>query len=270
METIREAATVMLLRDARELQVFMLRRNPRMLFAPGASVFPGGAVDAADRDPELLARCRGRDDESASRHLGLSGSPSQARAPATADGEAAAVAHERGGLGYWVAAIREAFEEAGVLLAMPGSVALDGLADARAALARGEQTFLDLVVADDLLLDCGSLHPFAHWITPPRAPRRYDTWFFAAAAPDGHTYRHDDHETVASGWVTPREALRLGAAGAIELILPTQRSLELLDRFRTSAAFLGAVAAAEMASAGPLLRRPAGDMLDLEPERVAG
>jgi 8-oxo-dGTP pyrophosphatase MutT (NUDIX family) len=258
----------MLLRDAPELQVFMLRRNPQILFAPGASVFPGGAVDDADRDPELLARCRGRDDRSASRLLG----------------------QDRGGLGYWVAAIREAFEEAGVMLAActPGSpsqararatavggaaavaesVGLDGLADARTALARGEQTFLDLVAAGDLMLDCGALHPFAHWITPPLAPRRYDTWFFAAAAPEGQTYRHDDHETVASGWVTPAEALRLGAAGDIELILPTQRSLELLRGFRSSAAFLDSVTAAA-ANVGPLLRTPTG-MLDLEPERVAG
>jgi 8-oxo-dGTP pyrophosphatase MutT (NUDIX family) len=242
METIREAATVMLLRDAPELQVFMLRRNPRILFAPGASVFPGGAVDADDRDPELFARCRGCDDAGASRLLG----------------------HDRGALGYWVAAIREAFEEAGVLLADPGSVGLEGLPDARAALARGERTFLDLVVADDLVLDCGALHPFAHWITPPRAPRRYDTWFFAAAAPEGHTYRHDDHETVASGWVTPERALRLGAAGDIELIRPTQRSLELLADFRSSAGFLDAVAAAAATSAGPLLQGPVG-ILDLEP-----
>jgi 8-oxo-dGTP pyrophosphatase MutT (NUDIX family) len=236
----------MLLRDAPELQVFMLRRNPQILFAPGASVFPGGAVDDADRDPELLARCRGRDDRSASRLLG----------------------QDRGGLGYWVAAIREAFEEAGVMLADPESVGLDGLTDARTALARGEQTFLDLVAAGDLVLDCGALHPFAHWITPPLAPRRYDTWFFAAAAPEGQTYRHDDHETVASGWVTPAEALRLGAAGDIELILPTQRSLELLRGFRSSAAFLDSVTAAA-ANVGPLLRTPTG-MLDLEPERVAG
>ena len=118
------------------------------------------------------------------------------------------------------------------------------------------------------MLDCGALHPFAHWITPPLAPRRYDTWFFAAAAPEGQTYRHDDHETVASGWVTPAEALRLGAAGDIELILPTQRSLELLRGFRSSAAFLESVTAAA-ANVGPLLRTPTG-MLDLEPERVAG
>jgi len=247
MDTIREAATVMLLRDAPELQVFMLRRNPQILFAPGASVFPGGAVDEADRDPELLARCRGRDDGAASRLLGQG----------------------RGGLGFWVAAIREAFEEAGVMLGVPGSFGLDGLAGARTALAAGEHSFLDLVVAGDLVLDCGALRPFAHWITPPRAPRRYDTWFFAAAAPEGHTYRHDDHETVASGWVTPAEALRLGAAGDIELIRPTQRSLELLGGFCSSAAFLDAVAAAEAATVGPLLGSPTG-MLALEPERVAG
>lgn len=239
MVTIREAATVMLLRDDPELQVFMLRRNPRTVFAPGASVFPGGAVDDADRDPGLLARCRGRDDEAASLLLG----------------------HDRGGLGFWVAAIREAFEEAGVLLAC--SAAIDRLPEAREALARGEQTFLDFVVAEDLLLDVGALSPFAHWITPPGAPRRYDTWFFAAAAPDGHAYRHDDDEAVASEWVSPAEALRQGELGEIDLFFPTQRSLGLLTKFRTTAEFLAAVQAAEAASDGPLLSDQNGAQLRL-------
>lgn len=245
MVTIREAATVMLLRDAPELQVFMLRRNARTVFAPGASVFPGGAVDAADRDPELLARCRGLDDGTASRLLGLT----------------------KGGLGFWVAAIREAFEEAGVLLAHPA--AIDGLDESRQALARGDLTFLDFVVAQDLLLDVGTLHLFAHWITPPGAPRRYDTWFFAAAAPDGHTYRHDDNEIVASEWMAPADVLRMGELGEIDLFFPTQRSLGLLAEFQTGAAFLRAVGAAEKAADGALLSDRNGAQLRLDAEAVA-
>jgi len=93
--TPREAATVMLVRDAPRLEVFMLRRNLAVEFMGGAYVFPGGAVDADDRASELLGRCHGRDDSSASTQLGL----------------------HAGGMGFWVAAIREAFEEAGVLLA---------------------------------------------------------------------------------------------------------------------------------------------------------
>ena len=95
MVTPREAATVMLVRDAPQLEVFMLRRNLAVEFMGGAYVFPGGAVDADDRAPELLDRCHGRDDSSASTQLGL----------------------HAGGMAFWVAAIREAFEEAGVLLA---------------------------------------------------------------------------------------------------------------------------------------------------------
>lgn len=245
MVTIREAATVMMLRDAPELQVFMLRRNPRIVFAPGASVFPGGAVDPTDRDPELLARCRGLDDDAASRLLGL----------------------PHGGLGFWVAAIREAFEEAGVLLAH--SIAPEGLDEARLALARGDLTFRDFVVGQDLLLDVRALHLFAHWITPPGAPRRYDTWFFAAAAPDGHPYRHDDDEMVASEWMSPADVLRQGERGEIDLFSPTQRSLGLLAKFGTAAAFLRAVHAAEAAADGPLLSDRNGAQLRLDTEAVA-
>jgi 8-oxo-dGTP pyrophosphatase MutT (NUDIX family) len=245
MVTIREAATVMLLRDAPQLQVFMLRRNPRIVFAPGASVFPGGAVDPADRDPELLARCRGLDDGSASRLLGLT----------------------EGGLGFWVAAIREAFEEAGVLLAH--SAAVDELDESRQALARGDLTFLEFVVAQDLLLDVGALHLFAHWITPAGAPRRYDTWFFAAAAPDGHTYRHDDDEIVASEWMSPADVLQQGELGEIDLFFPTQRSLVLVAGFRTAAAFLRAVSDAENSADGALLSDRNGAQLRLDAEAVA-
>jgi 8-oxo-dGTP pyrophosphatase MutT (NUDIX family) len=244
MVTIREAATVMLLRDAPELEVFMLRRHPG-IFVGGASVFPGGAVDPDDRAPELLARCRDRDDRSASALLGL---PS-------------------GGLGFWVAAIREAFEEAGVLLARSAAgdalelsgASVDRLEAARVALASGQRTFLDVVLAEDLVLDVGALHLFSHWITPAGAPRRYDTWFFVAAAPEGHTYRHDDVEAVASEWIRPGEALRRAEHGELELILPTQLSLAQLTRFRTTAAFLTAVQAATDAAAGEPRLLPIGN-----------
>src|SRR5947209_14247132 len=163
----------MLVRDAPQLEVFMVRRNVAVEFMGGAYVFPGGAVDTGDRAPELLGRCHGRDDSSASTQLGM----------------------HAGGLGFWVAAIRETFEEAGVLLARsaatdtPVDVGAPGLAErlaaARRAVATGERTLLDVVLEHDLVLDCGALAVIARFITPKGAARRYDTWFFVAAAPHG-------------------------------------------------------------------------------------
>jgi 8-oxo-dGTP pyrophosphatase MutT (NUDIX family) len=229
--TTRQAATVMLVRDADgpELEVFMLRRNLEAPFMGGAYVFPGGAVDVDDRAPDMLARCRGRDDSTASAALGL---------PA-------------GGLGFWVAAIREAFEEAGVLLARSAVTGLPvDLGDAsraarleatRRAVGRGERSFLEVVEEEDLVLDVGALHLFSHWITPAGAPRRYDTWFYVAAAPDGHAYLHDDGETVASVWIHPQDALERAEGGELDLILPTMRNLEQLARFSSARDLLEAV-----------------------------
>lgn len=233
MVTPREAATVMLVRDAPQLEVFMLRRNLAVEFMGGAYVFPGGAVDAGDRAPELLGRCHGRDDSSASAQLGM----------------------HAGGIGFWVAAVRETFEEAGVLLARSAAtgrpVELDDpsvaarLEAARRAVGAGTRPFVDVVQDEDLLLDAGALHLFSHWITPAESPRRYDTWFFVAAAPEGHAYLHDDSETVASVWIRPQAALARAERGELEIIFPTMRNLEQLGRFPTAAELLEAVTASE-------------------------
>ncbi len=223
----------MLVRDAPELEVFMLRRNVAVEFMGGAYVFPGGAVDADDRAPELLARCHGRDDAQASTQIGL----------------------HAGGLGFWVAAIREAFEEAGVLLARSAATGQPVDVDepftaarfetARRAVGGGERPFLDVVHEEGLVLDAGALHLFSHWITPAGSPRRYDTWFFVAAAPEGHAYLHDDGETVASVWIRPADALAGAMRGELEIHLPTQRNLAQLARFPTACELLEAVEAAE-------------------------
>jgi 8-oxo-dGTP pyrophosphatase MutT (NUDIX family) len=223
----------MLVRDAPQLEVFMLRRNLAVEFMGGAYVFPGGAVDAGDRAPELLGRCHGRDDSSASTQLGL----------------------HAGGMGFWVAAVRETFEEAGVLLARSAAtgrpVELDDpsvgarLEAARRAVGAGKRPFVDVVQDEDLLLDAGALHLFSHWITPAESPRRYDTWFFVAAAPEGHAYLHDDSETVASVWIRPADALTRAGCGELEIHFPTRRNLEQLARFPTARELLDALGEAD-------------------------
>src|SRR5437763_15548453 len=120
-----------------------------------------------------------------------------------------------GGRAFWVAAIRETFEEAGAPPARPAvtsrPVDLDDasvaarLEAARRAVGAGERPFVEVVEDEDLLLDVGALHLFSHWITPAGSPRRYDTWFFVAAAPEGHAYLHDDSATVASVWAPPKD-----------------------------------------------------------------
>ena len=168
-----------------------------------------------DRAPAVLARCPDRDDADASAHLGL------------ADG----------GLGFWVAGVRETFEEAGVLLAR--SAATGALVDPAQPRARrrcatqlnaGTLTFGELLESEDLAARRRrAWQVFSHWITPEGNHRRYDTWFFVAAAPDGHAYLHDEGETVASIWIRPADALAASDRGELELIFPTRKSLEALE-----------------------------------------
>jgi 8-oxo-dGTP pyrophosphatase MutT (NUDIX family) len=245
----------MLVRDAPELEVFMLRRNLDSVWIAGASVFPGGAVDADDRHPRWEARCAGWDDDRATRALG----------------------RPDGGLGFFVAAVRETFEEAGVLLARdPDGTAADSrhrhLAAARAALNAGEHDFDRVVLDHDLVLATDELLPVSHWITPPGAPRRYDTWFFVAAAPEGE-YLHDDTELIASAWVRPADALAAAARGDIDLIFPTRKNIELLARFTTADALLDAVRAAAAPDAHGglvLVSDDGGQRIALPDDEVAG
>ena len=204
----------------------MLRRNLRSAFVAGAYVFPGGAVDADDRDAPMLELVDGLDAATADARLGGG----------------------TGALGFWVAAIRESFEEAGVLLAresatgatVPPRLVAD-LAPTRPKVASGAQSFAELVRSNELVLDAGALRVFAHWITPEPAPRRYDTWIFVAPAPPGHAYEHDFDETVASEWVRPSVALERARRGEFELIYPTFKSLQALARFSSVADLLDAV-----------------------------
>lgn len=216
---IRDAATLVLLRDgAAGLETFMLERGSAAAFVPGAHVFPGGALDDTDLDPAIYARCDGLEDIAASRRLDL----------------------PRDGLAYWVAAIRESFEEAGVLLATDESGAEPDwrdpalrarLAEARRALHSDEAGLAEILSAERLHLPVTRLRYYGHWVTPPGPPRRYSTRFFAVRAPAGQNLTHDGIETVAGGWTTPGQALRRYRRGELSMILPTEMQLQLLRRF---------------------------------------
>ena len=223
--TLRDAATVMLIRDARDeegrpaVEVCMLRRNLASEFVAGAYVFPGGSVDPADRGDAADELCRGRSDAEASELLGV----------------------DSGGLAFWVAALRECFEEAGVLLAKPldaaeGTSMLDTSdPDERARfeayrleINEGRTGLLDVCRAEGLVLPVDTVHYVSHWITPELAPRRFDTRVFVTAAPSGQVAHHDNGETIATIWVRPADALARFEAGEIELLPPTIENLENL------------------------------------------
>jgi 8-oxo-dGTP pyrophosphatase MutT (NUDIX family) len=220
----RDGATVMLVRDGshadRPLEVFMLRRHPRTAFG-SVHVFPGGVVDATDRAPDLDTVCPDLTDGAASARLGM----------------------EAGGRAYWIAAIRESFEEAGVLLArgVDGEpVRFDGHADVQArfddhrrAVHSGERSLLEVLQAERLVLTVDCVHYFAHWITPEGEPKRFDTRFFLARAPEGQAYAHDDAELIGSEWVRPGDALERHRTGDFPLIGPTSVCLRDIGRFST-------------------------------------
>lgn len=210
----RDAATVILVSDRPDLHVLTLERTGRAVFGPGATVFPGGAVDPDDGGGRLAGRVVGLDDALASVEQGIA----------------------RGGLGFRVAALRECFEEAGILLARDAATGRPAAHDeqldlARAELNSGTISFADLLVTRDLVVDARVLRVFSHWLTPLGAPRRYNTWFFVAPAPDGEDGTHDDNELVASAWVRPVDALAQYATGQIDLIFPTEMSLRALAHY---------------------------------------
>lgn len=228
------AATVTLVRDApRGLEVLMLQRSHSLAFMPGVYVFPGGGVDAADAGADLQALCAGIDDAAASRALGI----------------------ERGGLAYWIAALREAFEEAGILLAYDEAGGIVAFEDAerfhahRRALHGRQGDFGAILREEGLRLATDRLTYFGHWITPVTVPRRYDTRFFLAAAPERQEAMHDEHETIAHAWMRPQEALDLCARELLNLRFPTIKTLERFAACRTVAELIATVTSAPVVQA---------------------
>lgn len=211
----RPASTVLLLRESAGIEVFMMVRHYQIEFASGALVFPGGSVDKGDReiaaDPAL--------------HGGA------------ADSE---------DMTYRIAAIRETFEESGILLARPrGSEAMIGAGEAarigeahRLALCEGKISFARIVADNGLVLAADQLAYYARWITPTALPKRFDTRFFLAKAPPDQLGMHDGREATDSIWIAPQEAVAGGASGRFKLPFPTTRNLIKLGRHRQADAAL--------------------------------
>ena len=215
----RDAATVALLRDgAAGLEVHLLRRVRGMAFAAGMYVFPGGSVDPADADADI----------------GWAGPPPAAWAAAFGTDEPTARA-------LVCAAVRETFEESGVLLAGPsaatvvGDVAGPAWEAARRALEAGERSMTEVLRSHGLVLRADLLAPVAHWVTPEQEPKRFDTRFFAAALPAGQAVRDVGGEADDRVWTTPAAAL-----ATLTLMPPTRAVLTDLAAHRDVAAALGA------------------------------
>jgi len=227
----RPAATIVLLRDgAHGLEVFMVVRHHAIDFASGALVFPGGRVDEND--------------------FALAGNAALCPNP---DGLSAE------DMAFRLAAIRETFEECGVLFARPShTIALiDGETlrsierTHRAPLAEGRIGFDSVLTAHDLLPATDLLTYFAHWITPRHQPKRYDTHFFLAEAPPEHLAVHDGAESVDSLWITPRQVLTDTAAGRFKLVFATQMNLMKIAGHATVAEAIAAARAATVVTVLP-------------------
>jgi 8-oxo-dGTP pyrophosphatase MutT (NUDIX family) len=242
----RDAATIMLVRDGVDgpdgdgaMQVLMLRRNAQSVWVAGAHLFPGGAVDADDGSETTARVCAGRDDAEASRILGI----------------------ERGGRSFFVAAVRECFEEAGILLALSAGERLSfgdpevarRFVAHRRRLNADQTSLAAICTLEGLELDLDGVCYFSHWITPEGSPRRYDTRFFVGVVPDAQEALHDDTEVVASTWIAPGEALARHHAGELDLMFPTMKNLEAIGRFRTANDLMHAAAAAEVPAILPRL-----------------
>jgi 8-oxo-dGTP pyrophosphatase MutT (NUDIX family) len=243
----------MLLRDAPSLEVLLLRRSRATPFVPGAHVFPGGAVDPGDADPRLLALVDGLDETTASEVLGTT-TP---------------------GLPFWLAAVRESLEEAGVVLARAGDDPVPPdhplfaeLATVRRQVERGETNLADHLERHGLRLALDDLAYVAQWITPPESPRRYDTRFFAARMPEGQDVVVDEWEAVEASWWRPAAALDAWQAGDIDLIEPTVASLALLAELPSADKALSALH--EGARRPERIREPAGGIRVPLPSEPAG
>lgn len=233
---IRDAATVLLLRDgASGVEVWLLTRVTQMVFAGGMAVFPGGRVDDADAD---LPFAVGTEARTAAR---LGCDPSEARAL----------------LG---AAVRETFEETGVLLTVPQA----DLSGARTDVEAGRVSFGELLRANGLQIDTDALHLWGRWVTPPGEARRYDARFFVGAVPAETEPQDVTSESSSAGWFGVGDALERAQRGEIGMLPPTLATLASLAQFDTVADVIAAADARALDPVQPTISRDAGGGLRAE------
>jgi 8-oxo-dGTP pyrophosphatase MutT (NUDIX family) len=208
---VRDAATVLVVRPINpggELEVLLLRRSMSASFLPGAYVFPGGACDEADFGEAAMRCIIGVDEIAAQQATGSSN-----------------------GRGIWVTAAREAFEEAGILLAGSDGIAQNYSSLERKGVHNGTLPFAEFLTSTGQLLDGRRLLPWGRWITPQGSHRRFDARFFVALCPEGAQASPDGSETTEARWMTPLGALQAGEAGKLLLITPTRSALQALMRY---------------------------------------
>ena len=237
------AATILLLRNSpRGLETFMVVRHHQIDFASGALVFPGGKVDPGDFD--VRSHCDATD------------------------------SIDDMTLGMMVGAIREAFEESGVLLARAnaesGLISRDRIASLqpyRDKLNKNEITLLEFLNKEDLKLACDRLQLFAHWVTPPMMPKRFDTHFYLAVAPADHLAVHDGYESVDSRWITPKAAVKGASDGLYTIIFPTLMNVELLGQSHDVETAMSLARARDVAEILPWTeKREEGNFICIPPE----
>ena len=219
---LKKATTIILVREeTRGFSVYLLKRSEKSSFMPGNFVYPGGMVDPEDCLPGIYGLCKGISPEEAHRILGRSLPPEE-------------------GLNYWVAGIRELFEEAGVLLAYDEKGNLlssqnpahrEVMARYRNPLQNRKATMARMAQDEKLFFAVDHIYFHAHWITPEAYPQRFDTYFFLARHPAGQEASHDQKEMTAGMWVTPQEALERNSGGEMVLSPPTLKTIEDLSLF---------------------------------------
>ena len=210
---LRDASTVVLLRNAnRGLETFMMCRHKKSGFMGGVHVFPGGKLDAQDMTDALVGRVHNVTPEQIAHALNEPTEPTRAA-------------------GLLVAAVRETFEEAGVLLGSVQNRAL--VEEARDALNQ-KAPFPQLADQLGLQIDGALLQPYARWITPTIEKRRFDTRFFLAVLPEGQQATHDGNETTSAQWLSPQDAIQNMTTGGIKLAPPTLRTLQWLTGFEVA------------------------------------
>jgi 8-oxo-dGTP pyrophosphatase MutT (NUDIX family) len=249
------AATLVLLRDpaAGGPEILLIQRHRASRFAAGDHVFPGGKIEPDDAPEDAARWCVGLGADEAARLLG----------PGPAPGVA---------LGYWIGAIREAFEEVGVLLATdeagrPPRLDPARLAAYRRACQENHRAFWEMVRTERLRLVTDRLTYLAHWITPEENPLRFDTRFFAAPMPEGQTPVADEHEIVGVRWLSPRGAFEAQKRGEISLRRPTMENLKLFDGAPSVSAAISRLAGRPIPTIRPrVITDPDGTRRALMPE----